>query len=265
MKISESTVLSWCISIAAASSCVAFAPHRTQWGTSTRTRPGTGTSTLSPNDGMVGLSSFLLGVEPQQRRQQEQRQHMWFKKRTAPSTRLYMSSSDDFSEAKYTEAAWAAIATLTRAADYYQASTVESFILLDVLLNPSKHKAGDAVQSAQRVVETALVQAGVDLKTLRSSLEMYLSKQPKVTGSGQQKTMARSLQRVLETARDSKAALGVSSTTFTKLGIGRGQNVSESSTYLSTTSQWKYTRDGNSFTTMYSHCSFCCLIFFFSC
>ncbi|KAL7567909.1 hypothetical protein ACA910_019624 [Epithemia clementina (nom. ined.)] len=189
--------VSICVAMTVTSSCFAFAPHvnlqqKTQWGTLTRASPSISTTPLTtPTCYNAGRNQYYHSSSRHQR-----------------PTRLEMSSSDDFSEAKYTEAAWAAIASLTKAADYYQASTVEAVILLDVLLNPGKHKAGDAAQSAQRVVETALAKAGVDLKTLRSSLETYLSKQPKVTGAGQQKTMARSLQRVLETARDGKNILG---------------------------------------------------------
>ena len=126
------------------------------------------------------------------------------------STRLSMSA-DDFSESKYTEAAWSAIASLTKAADKYQATNVEAPLLLDLLLNPSKHGSDDNGDAARRVVETALKKAGVDLKKFRSDLETYLEKQPKLqSGSGQQPVMGRTLQRVLEAARESKSVLSVS-------------------------------------------------------
>lgn len=57
------------------------------------------------------------------------------------STALNMSDST-FSEGSYTEAAWGAIASLPKVADYYSVQTIESPLLLDVLLNPAKHNAG---------------------------------------------------------------------------------------------------------------------------
>lgn len=125
-----------------------------------------------------------------------------------PTTSLRMAGGD-FDESKYTEAAWSAVATLTKAAEYYEASTVEAPILLDIMLNPSKHNAGDDAESAKRVVEKVFQKANVDLNSLRSELEKYLAKQPKVSGSSQ-KTMGRILQKVLEYARDTKNVLGVS-------------------------------------------------------
>jgi ATP-dependent Clp protease ATP-binding subunit ClpB len=122
-------------------------------------------------------------------------------------------ASDDFNESKYTEAAWSTIATLTKAADYYEASTIEAPILLDILLNPQKHNAGDDAEAAKRVVEKILQSAGANLKDLRSELEKYFAKQPKIGGAAQ-KMMGRSLQKVLETARETKSILGVSFTAF---------------------------------------------------
>ena len=126
--------------------------------------------------------------------------------RTITSLRM---SADDFNESKYTEAAWSAIAALTNAADYYEASTVEAPILLDVLLNPNKHKAGEEAESARRVVEKVFERAGVNVKEMRSELEKYLAKQPKVSDNAN-KVIGRNLQKVLEYARDSKKVLGVS-------------------------------------------------------
>jgi hypothetical protein len=126
-----------------------------------------------------------------------------------PTTSLRMAGGD-FDESKYTEAAWSAIATLTKAAEYYEASTVEAPIMLDIMLNPSKHNAGADAESAKRVVEKVLQKASVNLNSLRSELEKYLAKQPKVSGTAQQKTLGRNLQKVLEYARDTKSVLGVS-------------------------------------------------------
>jgi hypothetical protein len=119
-------------------------------------------------------------------------------------------AAEDFNEAKYTEAAWSTIATLTKAADYYEASTIEAPILVDILLNPQKHNAGDDAEAAKRVVEKVLGTAGANMKDLRSELEKYFAKQVKVSGGSPQKMMGRSLQTVLETARDTKGILGVS-------------------------------------------------------
>ena len=118
-------------------------------------------------------------------------------------------SADDFSQDKYTEAAWSAVSCLTKAADYYQASQVEAPLLLDILLNPSKHGASEDAESAQRVAKKVLEQAGVNVSELRSALETHLSKQPKVTGSTSgQKIMGRDLPKVLEASRTIQSMLG---------------------------------------------------------
>jgi hypothetical protein len=129
-----------------------------------------------------------------------------------PSTSLKMAA-EDFNESKYTESAWACIASLTKVADYYSSSTIDSPMLMDVLLNPSKHNAGDDAESAKRAVEKALLKSDIDVKVVRQELETYMSKQPKLTGSSsdQQKVMGRNMVRVLEAARDTKQLLGVRS------------------------------------------------------
>ena len=124
------------------------------------------------------------------------------------STSLSMAN-EDFSQATYTEAAWAEISALTKAADYYQATSVEAVHLLDVMLNPNKHSAGEDAEAAKKAAEKVLNQAGVDVKALRQGLETYLSKQAK-SDSSSQKTMGRSLQKTLETSRQVKGVLGVS-------------------------------------------------------
>jgi hypothetical protein len=124
-------------------------------------------------------------------------------------TQLKMSGGD-FDEATYTESAWACIASLTKVADYYSSNTVDAPMLLDVLLNPSKHNAGENAESAKRVVEKIFLKADVDMKGIRSELEQYMSKQPKITGSSDsQKTMGRPLVSVLDKAREAKTLLGV--------------------------------------------------------
>lgn len=117
-------------------------------------------------------------------------------------------AAEDFQEGKYTEAAWSIIAALTKAADYYQTQTVESPYLLDILLNPSKHGAGENAESAKRVAEKILAMSGVDVKVLRQELEKYFAKQAKVADSGGQKQMGRTLGPVLETARQTMNVLG---------------------------------------------------------
>lgn len=125
----------------------------------------------------------------------------------AASSALRMSS-EEFSEATYTEAAWGAIAALTKAADYYEASTIEAPILVDILLSPSKHGAGEDAEAAKRVAEKILTGAGANVKDVRSALEKFLAKQPKVSGQAN-KMLGYSLQKVLETARTIKGQLQV--------------------------------------------------------
>jgi hypothetical protein len=122
---------------------------------------------------------------------------------------LQMSAAD-FDEGKYTEAAWAGIASLTKVAEYYQSAAVDAPMLLDVILNPGKHSAGDDAEAAKRVAEKILTSAGVDTKEVRQQLEGYWANQPKMTGSTGQKTMGRILPKVLETARQNMSVLGVS-------------------------------------------------------
>jgi ATP-dependent Clp protease ATP-binding subunit ClpB len=119
-------------------------------------------------------------------------------------------SSDDFNEQKYTEAGWSVVAALTKAADFYQTSTVESPILLDLLLNPAKHKAGDDAVSAQKAVEKVLKGVGCDIIALRKELETFLAGQPKMQGDtgSVQKTMGYNLPKVLEAARSATSTLG---------------------------------------------------------
>lgn len=136
------------------------------------------------------------------------------------STMLKMSS-DDFNQEKYTEAGWAAVAALTKVADVYQTSTVESPILLEILLNPAKYRCGDDADSARRAVEKVLKDAKVDIKALKQQLEAHLEKQPKVTGNmNQQKTMGYSLPKVLDAARNAMSTLGDSFVSAEALLLG---------------------------------------------
>jgi ATP-dependent Clp protease ATP-binding subunit ClpB len=118
-------------------------------------------------------------------------------------------SADDFDERKYTEAAWSIMASLTKAADFYEATTIEAPIMLDVMLNPAKHNAGEEAESARRVAEKVFGNAGVDVKLLRIELEKYLAKQAKVNESTN-KSLGRNLAKVLDNARVTQNILGVS-------------------------------------------------------
>jgi len=130
------------------------------------------------------------------------------KRRNGRSSSLLKMASDDFSEMNYTEAAWSLIMGLSKASDYYQSGTLEATLLLDIMLNPSKHNAGDDAESAKRVTEKIFRGVGVDLDKLRSDLEKHFAKQPKLGKNGGQKNMSRSLQRVLEIAKENKKVLG---------------------------------------------------------
>ena len=128
-------------------------------------------------------------------------------------TRLKMAA-EDFQESKYTESAWACIAALPKIADYYSSTSVEAPMLLDVMLNPAKHSAGDSAESAKRTAEKVFSKADVEVSKLRQELEAYMSKQPKVSSgsssaSESQKIMGRSLSKVIERARENKSLLGV--------------------------------------------------------
>lgn len=117
-------------------------------------------------------------------------------------------AAEDFNEGKYTEAAWSTIASLTKVGDYYQASTLVAPFLLETMLSPGRHNAGDDAESARKVVEKTLQSAGVDVKKLRQDLETYLAKLPKLTSGSTQKVMGPYLQKVLETSRTTMKILG---------------------------------------------------------
>eukprot|EP00560_Eucampia_antarctica_P002757 CAMPEP_0197833804 /NCGR_PEP_ID=MMETSP1437-20131217/20142_1 /TAXON_ID=49252 ORGANISM="Eucampia antarctica, Strain CCMP1452" /NCGR_SAMPLE_ID=MMETSP1437 /ASSEMBLY_ACC=CAM_ASM_001096 /LENGTH=966 /DNA_ID=CAMNT_0043438075 /DNA_START=124 /DNA_END=3024 /DNA_ORIENTATION=+ len=127
------------------------------------------------------------------------------KRRLASSTKLRMAS-EDFSEQGYTEAAWSVVAALTSAAEYYSASTLEAPLLLDILLNPSKHGAGESAEAAKSVAEKVFMRAGVDVKAVRKELEQYFAKQPKISGSSS-KSLGTSLGKVFAKAKDTKQIL----------------------------------------------------------
>jgi ATP-dependent Clp protease ATP-binding subunit ClpB len=132
-----------------------------------------------------------------------------YNKHSSPRSRTALKmASPDWDQMKYTEAAWGAVAALTKAAEYYQSSAVEAPLLLDVLLNPSKHGAGEDAESAQKVVQKVLDQSGVDVKKLRSSLETHLANQAKMTDGGTQNVMGRDLPKVFDNARTFQSVLG---------------------------------------------------------
>lgn len=128
---------------------------------------------------------------------------------SSSSSALHMAA-EDFDESRYTEAAWSLIGALTKVADYYQAENVEAPFLLDVMLNPTTHNAGENAEAAKKVVEKVLSKAGTDVKALKSELEMYFTKQAKLTSESKNKVMGRTLQKVLDAARVGKSTLGVS-------------------------------------------------------
>jgi ATP-dependent Clp protease ATP-binding subunit ClpB len=117
-------------------------------------------------------------------------------------------AADDFDQTKYTEAAWGIIAALSNASDYYQATQIEAPLMLDLLLNPNKHGAGENAQSAQAAVTKVLQKAGVDLQELRQALEKHLAGQPKMTSGSTQKVLGRDMPRVLQSARTIQSILG---------------------------------------------------------
>lgn len=124
-------------------------------------------------------------------------------------------SSDDFNEQKYTESAWACMIALTKVAEFYTSTTVDSQMLLDVMLNPTKHNAGEDAEGAKRVAEKVLMKADINPNTLRQELEVYMSKQPKISGTmDTQKVMGRSMVNVLDKAREIQPLLGVSLSQF---------------------------------------------------
>lgn len=116
-------------------------------------------------------------------------------------------ATEDFDQMKYTEAAWACVAGLTKVADYYNSNNVESCHLLDIMLNPIKHGGGDDADAARRAVEKTLVGAGIDSQQFRKDLEEFMSKQARIESGSTQKNMGQTLGRVLEAARQIKATL----------------------------------------------------------
>jgi len=133
--------------------------------------------------------------------------------RTTATTRLHQAA-DDFDQTKYTDAAWSAIAALPAVADAYGATSVDAPMLLGVLLNPTKYKAGENALTARQVV-VKLLQDSVDGDTtfdideLRRDVEAYLDERPKVSGTGLdgQKRMGRTLAEVLKASRDVRDGL----------------------------------------------------------
>jgi len=163
---------------------------------------GMGFVSPSPSRGLMTRASFGRSIVPAG--------SFVTKARPGARTTTSLRMSDDFNESKYTEAAWAAMIALSKAADYYDATTIEAPILLDVLLNPTKHNAGEEAESARRVAEKCLGNAGVDVKLMRMELDKFLAKQAKVSNMTSQKTLGGNLQKVLDNSRTTKDILGVS-------------------------------------------------------
>jgi hypothetical protein len=190
MKFSNPAAIVAALTLAASSmdSAAAFVPSKNRALVSQKTRQAFTTSTIGsvPSSGSFVKKQSRSGA--------------------SPATLLRMAA-DDFNEGKYTEAAWSSISSLTKVADFYSASSVEAPFLLDVMLNPNKHGAGENAEAARRVCEKTLAKAGVDISNIRSELEKYLAKQPRISDNAS-KSMGRSLQKVLETARGGKEILG---------------------------------------------------------
>ena len=129
-----------------------------------------------------------------------------------------MSSSEDFDQARYTDAAWSAIAALPACADYHSATSVDAPMLLSVLLNPTRYQAGENALTARQVVVKLLGDAArvgkggeFDVDGLRNDVERYLERQPKVGGDvSKQKSLGRTLGEVLQAGRDVRDGLQVS-------------------------------------------------------
>jgi hypothetical protein len=133
-----------------------------------------------------------------------------------------MSSSEDFDQARYTDAAWSAIAALPACADYHSATSVDAPMLLSVLLNPTRYQAGENALTARQVVVKLLEDAArqkngggeggeFDVDRLRNDVEKYLERQPKVGGDvSAQKSLGRTLGEVLQAGRDVRDGLQVS-------------------------------------------------------
>jgi hypothetical protein len=141
---------------------------------------------------------------------QRSRRRRIFQRSDACSSTALQMAAEDFDESKYTEAAWSLIGALTKVADYYQAENVEAPFLLDVMLNPTTHNAGENAEAAKKVVEKVLSKAGTDVKALKSELDMYFTKQAKLNSESKNKVMGRTLQKVLDAARVGRSTLGVS-------------------------------------------------------
>eukprot|EP00592_Proboscia_alata_P011700 CAMPEP_0194386844 /NCGR_PEP_ID=MMETSP0174-20130528/88777_1 /TAXON_ID=216777 /ORGANISM="Proboscia alata, Strain PI-D3" /LENGTH=1012 /DNA_ID=CAMNT_0039176435 /DNA_START=266 /DNA_END=3304 /DNA_ORIENTATION=- len=138
------------------------------------------------------------------------------------SSALSMAASD-FNPESYTEAAWTIISALPSACDFHSQQTIEGPLLLDTLINPSKHDAGEGSAQAQAAAEKVFVNAGVNMSRLRGDLEGYLAKLPKVTGSGaknSQKGMGRNFSRVVDGARTAMKVLEDSFITSEALVLG---------------------------------------------
>jgi len=134
------------------------------------------------------------------------------------------ASNDYFSQLSYTDAAWGVIAALPIVSDYYAATVLEAPMLLDLFLNPAKHsKTDDTIKSAQSVMESILMKAGVDLQVMRQELESYMAKQPKLSGDISNKVLGSTLQKVLDKAKQNKSILNDSfiSTECLLLGLAK--------------------------------------------
>lgn len=130
---------------------------------------------------------------------------------TTPLRMAESSSNDLFDSTRYTEAAFATLAALPFCAESYSATAVDAPMLLSILLNPTRYQAAESAVNAKAVAVKLLEDAGVDVDVLKSGVEDYLERQPKVTLSGdsssQQKSLGGALKDVMETATEIKNEL----------------------------------------------------------
>lgn len=110
-----------------------------------------------------------------------------------------LTASNQLNADSYTSRAWEAISSLPTLAETLGQQTVESELLLRALLN----------QGEKGTAYRLLMEAGADPNALSKSLDAYISKLPKVTGSNVQNTyLGPTLQSVLKAADAIKVEQG---------------------------------------------------------
>lgn len=127
-------------------------------------------------------------------------------------TKLFSETPNFFNPELYTESAWAAIESLARSSTKYSQQDVTPPLLLESILqiytSSSEVNDGGTADSASSsstfIADKIFSSASIDTAKLRSDLESFLSKLPKVTNNSN-KSMSTSLLKTLSTAsQDSK-------------------------------------------------------------